>query len=230
VIDNGLGIREQDKAKLFKIFGFSTGHSNKISTQGIGLGLVISKLIVQRFRGLIGFVSQLGKGSSFYFTFDIKAISPQELQKHRQAQIKPKADDSSHAVFQRELQEFDAHSDVEQVEIMELGGPEYDNIPGAKKARPLNITTILSDFQQLKRFQNNRILVADDEEFCISSMKAILHGCGIDKVYQVDYCINGQEYVDMIKFAYENGFRYKVVFTDFNMPGKDGIKATREVR
>jgi len=42
-------------------------------------------------------------------------------------------------------------------------------------------------------FQDNRILVADDEEFCIASMKAILDKVGIDTVNQVDFCINGKE-------------------------------------
>ena len=43
------------------------------------------------------------------------------------------------------------------------------------------------------QFATSRILVIDDEEFCISSMKAILHSFKFDVNYQVDYCLSGQE-------------------------------------
>ena len=38
---------------------------------GIGLGLVISKMIVSKFNGSIDFISKYGKGSTFFFTFEI---------------------------------------------------------------------------------------------------------------------------------------------------------------
>ena len=41
VVDSGVGIKESDKAKLFKLFGFIK-HSRQMNTSGIGLGLVIS--------------------------------------------------------------------------------------------------------------------------------------------------------------------------------------------
>ena len=44
--------------------------SREINTNGIGLGLVISKMIVQQFNGYIDFVSEYKKGSSFFFTFE----------------------------------------------------------------------------------------------------------------------------------------------------------------
>ena len=36
---------------------------------GIGLGLVISKMIVKKFDGNINFISEYEKGTTFYFTF-----------------------------------------------------------------------------------------------------------------------------------------------------------------
>ena len=38
---------------------------------GIGLGLVLSKMIVSKFNGIIDFFSEFGKGTTFYFTFEI---------------------------------------------------------------------------------------------------------------------------------------------------------------
>ena len=46
---------------------------------GIGLGLVISKLIVSKFNGFIDLFSKFGKGTTFYFTFEIYKITKLEL-------------------------------------------------------------------------------------------------------------------------------------------------------
>ena len=52
---------------------------NKINTQGIGLGLVISKLIVEKFGGKLNFLSEYKKETSFYFTFPLNDIDDEGL-------------------------------------------------------------------------------------------------------------------------------------------------------
>jgi len=52
--DTGMGIKRKDKSKLFKLFGF-VKTTEDVNTRGIGLGLVISKKIVEKFDGQIGF-------------------------------------------------------------------------------------------------------------------------------------------------------------------------------
>lgn len=59
VKDTGVGIKEEDQAKLFKLFGF-LDRTKEINTQGVGLGLHISKKIVQYFGGNIICKSQWG--------------------------------------------------------------------------------------------------------------------------------------------------------------------------
>lgn len=56
--DTGIGIRDQDKEKLFKMFGSIKDEEKKLNLKGIGLGLVISKLIVEKFDGCIDFISK----------------------------------------------------------------------------------------------------------------------------------------------------------------------------
>jgi len=41
VIDTGIGIKEEDQDKLFKLFGFLDS-SKELNTKGVGLGLHIS--------------------------------------------------------------------------------------------------------------------------------------------------------------------------------------------
>ena len=76
----------------------------------------------------------------------------------------------------------------------------------------------------------NRILVVDDEEFCLGAMKALLQKSGVDVANRVDYCINGLESVKTINDARQYGISYRVIFTDFSMPHLDGIESTRKIR
>ena len=69
VIDNGIGIKRKNQDKLFKLFGSIKDEKRQINTNGIGLGLVISKLIVNKFDGYIDFLSKYRKGSTFFYTF-----------------------------------------------------------------------------------------------------------------------------------------------------------------
>ena len=54
----------------------------KVNTEGIGLGLVISKLIIEKFGCKLNFTSQYGKGTTFYYTFPILEITEEELREH----------------------------------------------------------------------------------------------------------------------------------------------------
>ena len=51
-------------------------------------------------------------------------------------------------------------------------------------------------------------MVVDDEEFCISAMKTVLGLVGLDTQNIVDFCINGQEAIDMVKNYYSHGLEY----------------------
>jgi PAS domain S-box-containing protein len=67
VSDNGLGIKKEAIEKLFRIEeSYSTiGTKNE---KGTGLGLILCKEFVEKHRGKIWAESELGKGSTFYFT------------------------------------------------------------------------------------------------------------------------------------------------------------------
>ena len=54
------------------MFGSVKNEKKKINTSGIGLGLVISKMIVTQFNGQINYSSVFGVGSNFNYTFEIQ--------------------------------------------------------------------------------------------------------------------------------------------------------------
>jgi signal transduction histidine kinase len=76
VSDTGIGISKEDQAKVFEIFEQADGGLNR-KYGGVGLGLPISKQIIEMMGGQIWLESELGKGTKFIFTFtaEKKALS-----------------------------------------------------------------------------------------------------------------------------------------------------------
>ncbi len=90
VIDEGPGIPYRDYSKIFTKFGRAEeGLKIKTSEGSTGLGLYIAKQFAKHMGGDAGFTSQLGKGSTFWFTVPTK--SPLKLNVNTTGTIKPQA-------------------------------------------------------------------------------------------------------------------------------------------
>ena len=83
---------------------------------------------------------------------------------------------------------------------------------------------------RILKFSSNRILVVDDEEFCLVSMKVLLKNLGFDVVNQVDFCISGLEAVTTVEAAYKLNLSYSLILSDFHMPQMNGVDATKKIR
>jgi len=152
ILDSGVGIKRRDKSKLFKL------GTSKVSTEGIGIGLVISSLIVKKFGGTIEFASKHKKGTCFQFSFKTQTISMTDLLLYQEKKTEKKT----------------------------LKTKKSFSLQNGRATLPLNSVSFKAISDQLKifeKFKRNRILVVDDEEFCLTSMKALLLKAGIDVQY-----------------------------------------------
>jgi signal transduction histidine kinase len=75
--DSGPGISDEQQKVLFTPF---TRGSVELAGRsgGLGLGLYISRLIIELHGGTIGVISKLGVGSTFYFELPISKSSEEK--------------------------------------------------------------------------------------------------------------------------------------------------------
>jgi len=113
VEDTGIGIAELQQELVFDAFIQQSGQSNR-KYGGVGLGLAISKRLVEKMKGVISVSSQEGKGSVFSIHIPNVEISKQtvrsQMPQHIGQQIK--FEDS------RLLVVDDIHSNIEAIESL----------------------------------------------------------------------------------------------------------------
>ena len=102
VEDTGTGIAPEDQDKLFKPFS-QVDASPTRKTGGTGLGLSISRNLIEMHGGRIWVESEVGKGSTFYFTLPI--IQPSQYAGEENERIVLAVDDDTDVIhlYQRYL-------------------------------------------------------------------------------------------------------------------------------
>src|SRR6185295_18230830 len=78
VQDNGIGISPADQAKLFQKF-FRSDDTQARAAPGTGLGLNITRNLVELQGGRIWCESTLGEGSTFHFVVPVSAADAPQL-------------------------------------------------------------------------------------------------------------------------------------------------------
>jgi PAS domain S-box-containing protein len=131
VIDDGIGIPEDKRTKIFEPFQRAGQETGPI--QGTGIGLAISKRLAQLMQGRVGFSTETGRGSEFWVEVpleasdEIMAASPVRLLAESQLVTGPRhkiiyvEDNPSNIAFMRELMEDLASIELLTAPTAEIG-------------------------------------------------------------------------------------------------------------
>ena len=158
VADNGYGMSPDYLKKIFHAFTREEDSvTNKI--QGTGLGMAITKNLLDLMGGSIAVESEKGKGSTF--------------------------------IVDLELQ--------------------------------ISNETIDQDFWRKNSI--TRLLAVDDEEVVCQNIQLAMEGTGV----KVDYALEGQTAVEMVKAAEAENCPYDIVLLDWKMPGLDGVETAQHI-
>ncbi len=160
VRDTGIGMTQEQCGKLFQAFSQADSSTTR-KYGGTGLGLTISKRLVDMMEGEIWVESEPGKGSEFIFTAWFGIGQGQAQKRTRPAQ-----------------------------ELVDM-----------------------------------KVLVIDDSR----TARQILVEMLTTLQFKVDQASSGQKGLDMIRQAALTA-PYQVVFTDWKMPGMDGVEVGRQIR
>lgn len=87
VKDSGIGINEKDHKKIFEMFGQADASTTR-EHGGSGLGLTISKKLVELMGGKIWVESIKGQGSTFFFTLPYKPLAASSVKKVKIEKVK----------------------------------------------------------------------------------------------------------------------------------------------
>ena len=91
------------------------------------------------------------------------------------------------------------------------------------------------DTQVEAEVQHDRILIVDDDPHNVDALKIGLQ-CATADIAQfqfkerLDTASNGLEALELIKNNYKQGYTYKLILMDCNMPKMDGYESTRKIR
>lgn len=159
VKDNGYGMSPEYVKTIFHAF---TREENQIINriQGTGLGMAITKNLVDLMGGEILVESEQGKGSTFTVDLELQITEKES---------------TSHFWEERGI---------------------------------------------------DRMLVVDDEKVVCQNIVLMMEKTGVT----VEYALDGQEAVSMVKAAEGEGRPYQIVFLDWKMPGMDGMETAGKIR
>lgn len=93
VTDPGVGLSISEQQELFKAFNQVKDEVSR-KYGGTGLGLIISKSLVEQMNGTIGVESTPGKGATFWFTFEVELLKDKKESNINNVVCAPKFDSS----------------------------------------------------------------------------------------------------------------------------------------
>jgi len=134
VTDTGMGIQEEDKGKLFQMFG-KLRDGESVNKNGVGLGLTISNALAVMLSGKkeekeIHVASQYGKGSTFSFNIlkDLKAESSTEMTEPEKIHVEFLVTENKNRVNLLKANKLNSRNNSEIQELRKSGSNEKEDV------------------------------------------------------------------------------------------------------
>ena len=203
VKDNGIGMSKEFQGHIFETF--TREYSSTVSgIQGTGLGMAITKNIVDMMGGDIRVESEVGKGSLFTVTLNLRLAG--EPVKSEPISELPGSGDAGAAAF--------------------VSNPAFTSEIREVLTHPVESEKITQEKEKKKvyDYSDKHILLVEDNELNREIATAILEETGmiIDSVEDGD--------VAVATINSEPADKYDLIIMDIQMPRMDGYTATREIR
>jgi len=213
IIDTGKGIAPDKFKTIFRSFEQADGSIDR-EYGGTGLGLAVSKRLVELHGGKVWVKSEENKGSRFSFTLPevLHGITP------------PKATDSSLiSKTVSGLSKFNIKRDSINAKDTQEDDAQKKNIVKSRsefELYPKPLSPSLSP--SLSTTASHRILVVDDEEINIEVINSQLS----NENYDLTIATNGKEALELIDQEPD----FDLVLLDIMMPGMSGYEVCQNLR
>ncbi len=204
VSDTGIGIPEDKLLTIFESFEQVDG-GNARQYGGTGLGLTVTKQLVELHKGRIGVSSKLNKGSVFHFTLP---VSEHPTEPHTQVTLS--AELSRKSLANGTDIELAAPGQTAELDSLTHQGMRPD------EPQP-SVAPVHPNADQFT------IMIVDDEPI---NLQVLVNHLSLQN-YAVVQANNGPE---ALEFIYNNGVRPNLVLLDVMMPKMTGYEVCRRLR
>jgi two-component system sensor histidine kinase ChiS len=208
VADTGIGIPEHQLDRIFESFEQGDGSTAR-EYGGTGLGLAVTKQLVELHGGKIWVESTVGKGSRFTFTLAI-APGSVEMASSFMGSVSPEQD--------RYLSgENSPNEAIEKVSASLVSSPEKTDLP--QKNISILIDRPDPELPDLEQF---KVLIVDDEPV---NLQVLVNYLSLQN-YSITQASSGQEALNLVA----NGFKPDLILLDVMMPKMTGYEVCEKLR
>jgi len=222
VEDTGLGIKEEDRNKLFRMFGKLDHQDTVVNNQGVGLGLTISNnlakvLCKDKHLGGIRVESEYKKGSKFWFILPVYFNDSSSLKEIHQISC----DIPSMDLDEGEIEENKSTS----VPAMQLNVRKPKN---TEKDFDLQspTTRFLGDLVSPMIPSRPHVLIVDDNPLNLTVAEYFVRS----EQYETKTALYGQIAIEIVLKNNHKLAPIRLILMDLQMPVMDGYQTTKKLR
>ncbi|PCK07810.1 MAG: hypothetical protein COA42_12430 [Alteromonadaceae bacterium] len=203
VNDTGIGIAPDQQGKIFRAFE-QIDSSDGRCYGGTGLGLTVTKQLIELHKGQLKVESELGQGSTFSFALKIS-----HDKKANNINTKPSVDDNTRYSPDQAIIESEATHLTGQLSAAE----KSSNIKNNDSPK----TTDTNGFH---------ILIVDDEPVNRQVIKNLLSL----KHYRISECIHGEQALEFLQATDGSANQVDMILLDIMMPRMSGYEVCKKLR